>query len=83
MGINYHYMTCSISGIMYTIQLDEDKDTQPELKNNKEYEDKGMTANLLPRLCKGIFNSGFCILQAIIELKNKMGVFASAMIKKR
>ena len=88
MGNEYHSICCGVSGIMFGIELVEGKDTPPQV--HKQFEEKGKTGGLLLRLCKGIFStgkvvildSGFCVLQAIIELKKK-GVFASAMIKKR
>ena len=54
------------------------------------YHEKGKTAGLLLRLCQSLFqtgkvvilDSGFCVLQALVELK-KMGVYASALVKKR
>jgi hypothetical protein len=89
MSNKYHSIACGMSGIMYAIELVEGKDAPPELRNTKLYEDKGKTAGLLLRLCQGIFStgkvvildSGFCVLQGLIELK-KLGVYASAMIKK-
>eukprot|EP00559_Dactyliosolen_fragilissimus_P003377 CAMPEP_0184856392 /NCGR_PEP_ID=MMETSP0580-20130426/1583_1 /TAXON_ID=1118495 /ORGANISM="Dactyliosolen fragilissimus" /LENGTH=75 /DNA_ID=CAMNT_0027351401 /DNA_START=14 /DNA_END=238 /DNA_ORIENTATION=- len=50
----------------------------------------GKTRALLLRLCKSLYtsgkvvilDSGFCVLKAIIVLRQK-GVFASALIKKR
>ena len=88
MGNEYHSICCGCSGIMFAIELVEGKDKPPEV--NPQYHNKGKTAGLLLRLCKGIFgtgkvvilDSGFCVLKAIIELK-KMGIYASAMIKKR
>ena len=90
MGNEYHSIACGLSGIMFAIELVEGKDAPNELKNSREFKDEGKTAGTLLRLCKGIFStgkvvildSGFCVLEAIIELKKK-GVFASAMIKKR
>ena len=48
------------------------------------------TTNLLLRLCKSLYisgkvvilESGFCVLEGLIELR-KVGVFAGAIIKKR
>ena len=88
MGNEYHSICCGACGIMFAIELAEGKDSPRQI--HKQYENTGKTAGLLLRLCKGIFgtgkvvilDSGFCVLKAIIELK-KMGVFASAMIKKR
>ena len=90
MGNEYHSICCGLSGTMFGIELMEGKDTPKELRNTKQFDELGKTAGLLLRLCKGIFStgkvvildSGFCVLQAIIELKKK-GVYASVMIKKR
>jgi hypothetical protein len=89
MGNEYHSICCGLSGIMYAIELVEGKD-HPKERPKADYDDKGKTAGLLLRLCKSLFgtgkvvilDSGFCVLQAIIELK-KLGVYASALIKKR
>ena len=88
MGNEYYSICCGVSRIMFAIELVEGKDSPQHV--HKQYEDKGKIAGLLLRLCEGIFgtgkvvilDSGFCVLQAMIELK-KMGVFASVMIKKR
>jgi hypothetical protein len=88
MGKEYHSIWCGISGIMFRIELVEGKNGPPEV--HKQFEEKGKTAGLLLRFYKGIFSigivvildSGFCVLQVIIELKKK-GIFLSAMIKKR
>jgi hypothetical protein len=59
--------------------------------NTQPHSDKGKTVGLLLRLCAGIaggrgmvviLDSGFCVLQGLVELK-KISVFASAVIKKR
>ena len=74
---------------MWGIDLVEGKDRPNEL-GKKEGDEKGPTIGLLLRMLAPIFNlgfmvildSGFCILEAIIELCKK-GVFASALIKKQ
>ena len=75
---------------MWQIELVEGKDT-PREKPTPEFDNfGGNTTSLLLRLCKPIFHtgklvildSGFCVLQAIIELQ-KRGVYSSALIKKR
>ena len=89
MGNEYHSICCGMSEIMYAIELVEGKD-EPEERKNKKFSGDGKTAGLLLRLCEGIFgtgkvvvlDSGFCVLQALVELK-KMGVYASALVKKR
>ena len=56
----------------------------------KEFSEKGKTVSLLLRLTKKLWgtgkvvvlDSGFCVLQGLIELKKK-GVFAASLIKKR
>ena len=88
-GNEYHSICCSFSGIMYGIEIVEGKD-RPRQLNKPEYHEKGATASLLLRLCKPLFatgklvilDSGFCVLQALLTLK-QYGVFASAVIKKR
>jgi hypothetical protein len=72
---------------MYQIELVEGKDAPTP--NTQQHSDKGRTVGLLLRLCaciasRGmvvILDSGFCVLQGLVELK-KIGVFASAIIKK-
>ena len=88
MGNEYHSICCALSGIMYWIELVEGKDRPPEL-GLPEYSSLGKTAGLMLRMCQSIYHSGklvildsgFCVLKGIIELK-KVGVFASALIKK-
>jgi hypothetical protein len=75
---------------MNQIELVEGKDALTP--NTQPHSDKGRTVGLLLRLCAGIagrgmvvvirLDSGFCVLQGLVELK-KIGVFASAVIKKR
>ena len=89
MGNEYHSICCSISGIMYQVELVEGKDRPKEIRK-VEFEEKGKTSGLLLRLCKPLFgtgkvvilDSGFCVLTALIDLM-KFGVYASALIKKR
>ena len=58
----------------------------PPVAKNKH----GKTCGLLLRLCVSLYctgkvvilDSGFCVLQAIVELRKK-GVYAAAVIKKR
>jgi len=88
-GNEYHTIACGVSGVMFGIELVEGKDRPPELPG-KEFEEKGKTVSLLQRLTYSIWgtgkvvvlDSGFCVLQGLVKLK-KVGVFASAMIKKR
>jgi Transposase IS4 len=89
MGNEYHSICCGESGIMFDVELVEGKDS-PSQRAPPMWNEKGKTVGLLLRLCKSIFStgkvvildSGFCILQGIVEL-HKVGVFASALIKKR
>ena len=88
-GNEYHSICCSVSGVMYGIEIVQGKD-RPQQLNKPEYHEKGKTASLLLRLCKPLFatgklvvlDSGFCVLDALLTLK-QYGVFASAVIKKR
>ena len=88
-GNEYHSIACGLSGILYALELVEGKD-RPSQRPNPEFQDQGKTASLLLRLCKCLYrtgkvvilDSGFCVLQAIIALK-KMGVYSSALVKKR
>jgi hypothetical protein len=73
---------------MYQIELVEGKDAPTP--NTQPHSDKGgRTVGLLLRICAGIagrgmvviLDSGFCVLQGLVELKT-IGVFASALNKK-
>ena len=88
-GNEYHSICCGLSGIMFGIEIIQGKD-RPLQIHNKHFNDQGgPTVGLLLQLCESIFHmgkvvildSGFCILQGLIELR-KMGIFASAVIKK-
>ena len=89
-GNEYHSICCSISGVMYRIEIVEGKDAPPEDRARRQYNGLGKTVGLCLRLTKPIhgtgnvvvMDSGFCVLKAIIELR-KAGVFSSALIKKR
>ena len=88
-GNEYHTIACGESGVLYAIELAEGK-SRPKEKPRELFYELGKTAGLLLRLCQSIFqtgkivvlDSGFCVLQAIVELKKK-GVYASALVKKR
>jgi hypothetical protein len=88
-GNEYHSICDGISNIMFGIELVEGRD-EPTAKEKKLYSDKGPTIGLLLRLTDTLYNtgkvvildSGFCVLEGLIELR-KVGVFASAVIKKR
>ena len=87
-GNEWHTIGCRESEVIFRIELVEGKD-QPST-HVKQFSNLGKTVGLLLRLTKPlwgsskvvILDSGFCVLQAIIELRKK-GVFASALIKKR
>jgi len=88
-GNEYHSIYCSLCGIMFAILLVEGKDA-PDRRPAHPTEAKGKTASLLLRLCKSLYGTGtivildsvFCVLQALVELR-KLGVYSSAVIKKR
>ena len=89
-GNEYHSACCGITGIMYVIELVEGKD-RPQERGSPEFEAEfGKTGGLLLRMLKSLFttgryvvlDSGFCVLKAILALREK-GIFASALVKKR
>ena len=88
-GNEYHDACCVESDTIWSIDLREGKDRPREL-GEKEHDNNGKTVGMLLRLTRPIWgggkvlvlDSGFCILQAIIELKKK-GVFAASLIKKQ
>ena len=88
-GNEYHSISCGTSGIMFGIEMVEG-DHRPKEIPTDPTNAKGNTVGLLLRLCRSIYNSGrvvildsgFCVLQGLIELR-KLGVYASAIIKKR
>ena len=87
-GNEYHTIGCGVCGIMFGIEMVEGEHA-PKIPADPTNE-KGNTIGLLLRLCQSIYNSGrvvildsgFCVLQGLIELR-KLGVYASAIIKKR
>jgi hypothetical protein len=89
MGNEWHTICCVSSGILFGMELVEGKDAPPERPAHPT-DTHGKTSGLLLRLCRPLFgtgsivvlDSGFCVLQALIELR-KNGVYASAVIKKR
>ena len=88
-GNEYHDICCGLSNILFRILLVEGKD-KPQNKPPSEFERYGPTTHLLLECCRTIFHtgrvvildSGFCVLKAIVKLR-EYGVFASAVIKKR
>ena len=88
-GNEYHTISCGLSGIMFWIEMVEGEDRPKDIPAHRSNL-KGNTVGLLLRLCMSIYHtgrvvildSGFCVLQGLIELR-KRGVYASAVIKKR
>lgn len=88
-GNEYHTACCGVSGIMFTMEMVEEKDRCWEL-GAAEFSVYGNTAGLMLRMLKSYFgtgkymilDSGFCVLKALIELK-KHGINACALMKKR
>ena len=88
-GNEYHDACCAESDIIWSVDLREGKDRPRDL-GAKEHDNNGKTVGTLLRLTRPIWgggkvlvlDSGFCVLQAIVELKKK-GVFAASLIKKR
>ena len=83
-GNEYHTIGCGDSTIMFNVLLMEGKDRPKELPAEQG------TKSLLLKMCKVLFgtgkivvlDSGFCVLAALVALRN-FGVFAAAVIKKR
>ena len=88
-GNEYHTICCTESGILFDCEIVEAHD-RPRDMPPVEFSNTGKTAGLLLRLTKSVhhsacyvvLDSGFCVLQAFVELQ-KVGVFAGALIKKR
>ena len=88
-GNEYHDAGCADSDIIWQVDLREGKDCPVQFRG-KEHDDKGKTTETLLQLTKPVhgtgkvfvLDSGFCVLQALVELK-KCGVYAHALIKKR
>ena len=88
-GNEYHTICCGKSGIMYTVEIVEGKDRPKEL-GKLLMSEKGKTVGLVLRMTTHIhgtgkvvvMDSGFCVLDALLELKIR-GVYGSAVIKKR
>ncbi|KAL7549033.1 hypothetical protein ACHAWF_012294, partial [Thalassiosira exigua] len=89
-GNEYHSAYCGITGIMFVIELVEGKDRPRELGVPGYEREYGKTGALLLRMLKSYFatgryivlDSGFCVLKAILALRDR-GLFAGALIKKR
>ena len=86
-GNEYHTVCCSLSGILWQMELVEGKDAPSQLV--PKFNNHGKTVGLLLRVLEPIFGKGnmvvldrgFCVLKGIVELK-KPGVYASTLIKK-
>ena len=86
-GNEYHDTGCADSDIIWALDLREGKD-QPRNLGKKEFDEIGKTTGILLQLTKPfwstekvfVLDSGFCVLQASVELK-KRGLFAAALIK--
>ena len=87
-GNEWHDIGCADTNVIWQLEIREGKDQPRELP--KEHDNKGKTVGTLLQLTKPIhgsgklvvLDSGFCVLQGLVELK-KLGVFAHALIKKR
>ena len=86
-GNEYHTVCCSLSGILWQMELVEGKDSPSQLV--PKFNNQGKTVGLLLRVLEPIFGKGnmvvrdsrFCVLKGIVELK-KHDVYVSALIKK-
>ena len=87
-GNEYHTICCGETGIMYFVELVEGKDRPAQLGRH-QHEERGKTVGLLLRMTKSIsgtgkvviMDSGFCVLEALIALR-EVSVYGSALIKK-
>ncbi len=87
-GNKYHTIEGALSGILYDLEIVKEKDQPQEMRSG--FNEMGTTSGLLVCLTNKLWrtgkivvlDSGFCILQGLVELK-KRGVFASALIKMR
>ena len=85
-GNEYHDAGCADSDIIWALDLRGGKDRQQNL-GKKEFDKIDKTTGILLQLTKPfwstgkvfVLDSGFCVLQAIVELK-KRGLFAAALI---
>jgi hypothetical protein len=89
-GNEYHTIADGVTTILYAAEIVMGKD-KPEFFLSEYEQEEGKTSSLLARLTRSIWHSGkivildsgFCVLQALINLKKKRGLFAGAVIKKR
>ena len=77
-GNEYHTIAYGVSGIMYDLEIIEGKDHPREIPPDPS-DQHGKTVGLLLRLSKSLYStgkviivdSGFCVLQGIVELRKK------------
>jgi hypothetical protein len=89
-GNEYHTIADGLTTILYAAEIVMGKDKPDDFESQYEREE-GKTSSLLARLTRSIWHSGkvvildsgFCVLQALINLKKKRGLYAGAVIKKR
>jgi hypothetical protein len=89
-GNEYHTIADGLTTILYAAEIVMGKDKPDDFESQYEREE-GKTSSLLARLTGSIWHSGnvvildsgFCVLQALINLKKKRGLYAGAVIKKR
>ena len=87
-GNEWKTIACGVCRVLFKVELVEGMDAPAQLK--QKYDNLGKTVGLLLRMTEGfwgtakivVLDSGFCVLQGLIELA-KRGVFAAASIKKR
>jgi hypothetical protein len=87
-GNKHHSICCTTSCILWRLELMEGK-ARPRDPEKPAHELLGKAVGLMLRMCEPTFgsgrvvtwNSGFCVLKGIVELK-KRGVCASALVKK-
>ena len=85
-GNEYHTVCCSLSGILWLMEIMEGKDAPSHIV--PKFINQGKTVGLLLHVLEPIFgkgnmvvlDSGFCVLKGIVELK-KHAVYASSLIK--
>lgn len=88
-GNEWHTLCCALSSILFVLILVEGKD-KPRGAPAGRFSGESKTTSLLLNMCTTIFatgkvvilDSGFCVLNALIDLR-KRGVFAAAVVKKR
>ena len=90
-GNEFHSICCCTCGVIFRVEMVEGKDRPKELgKPKNEVESGGVTAGLMVRMTEGIWykglcvamDSGFCVLNGLVEM-GKKGVYGASLIKKR